>query len=127
MIYYAHSKKIYETKREKQELKWLRKRFGRVIVDPNHDMGCFNNIEPYLDKVDECTQVICSEYKRHIGFGIFTEIEFAFKKKKAVRCLRKKLGRFYLVKVKAVEVIDRYDWGIRYGKVIIDKAKKRVS
>jgi len=119
MIYYAHSKKIYNTPREKKELAYLKKKYRNksTIVCPNKDMGELGNIEPYLKKVRECHTVVCSEYKKHVGRGVFEEISEALNKGKDVFVLRKGLLGFKLKRVNNVVWADINDWKVYYGKV----------
>lgn len=117
MIYYAHSMKIYNSKQECQELKWIQKKFHDV-VNPNGDIRNYNSIEPYLKKVSECNSLIFSEYKKFIGKGVYEEIDWALSEKKTVQCLRKRWRGFYLVKVNKIEIADKSDWSIYYGNVV---------
>lgn len=88
MIYYAHSRKIYNTKREKKELQYLRKLYGKVL-DPNNDLGELEDTCKYMRHVAACTLVVCSEYLDHVGFGVFMEVLFALNNDIPVMCLRK--------------------------------------
>ena len=122
-VYYAHSKQIYNTNREKKELAFLRKHFD--VLCPNTDIGEHNNIEPYLEAVKTCNRVVCSEYKKHIGKGIFEEIRCAFEESKRIFVLRKRKKRYHLLEIlgKAhkygVVYDDEADWKINYAKLSI--------
>ena len=120
-VYYAHSMQIYGTKREKAELVFLRGRYKKV-KDPNSEMIYDGNgMELYLAEVDKSSSVVCSEYKRHIGRGVFEEVSRALSKGKPVMCLRKIAGVFQLKEVKAVEVVDETDWKVKFGRVVLGK------
>ena len=70
-IYYAHSKKIYDTKVEKKQLKYLKNRFKEYnVICPNNDIGELGSIQPYLDVVSQCEMLICSEYNRKFYYII---------------------------------------------------------
>jgi len=117
-VYYAHSKCIYNTPREKSELKWLRKKFAKVL-DPNSDMGELGDVNPYLRAVGEHDAVVCSEYKGYIGKGVYHEVDHALRCGRKVWCLRKRLGVFYLKPVKKTEFYDGNDWKVCYAKLVI--------
>lgn len=119
MIYYAHSKRIYDTKQEKKERDFLEMRFK--VICPNRDMNELGNIQPYLDKIGTCEMVICSEYKKHIGYGVFAEIKHALQLNKPIFVLRSKK----LIPIQNCEVVDETDWKIYYGKIITQPKKKR--
>jgi len=114
-IYYAHSKLIYDTPREKQELKWLKKKF--IVVDPNKDLSELGSMEPYIKKMFECNMVICSEYKKHVGKGVYEEVYHAITNGVKAKVLRKFLGRFVLKEVTGLQIIDGTDWKVGYAKV----------
>ncbi len=116
-VYYAHSKRIYDTPREAKELRYLNKKFSNNIVDPNKDIGELGNMEPYLKKVRECDIVICSEFMKHIGKGVYEEVADGLRKNKKVFVLRKGIFGFCLKKVKELKIIDSIDWKIYYGKL----------
>lgn len=117
MIYYAHSKRIYNTKREGKELAYLKKKYGMQILDPNNNMGELGSMEPYLEKVRRCNTLVCSEFDKHVGRGVYSEIAEALKHKKKVFVLRRNLLGFRLHKVKGLEITDDTDWKVYYGKV----------
>lgn len=116
-IYYAHSKRIYGTPREKSEREFLEQHFKEVLC-PNRDMGEKGSIEPYLRAIETVEAVVCSEYKDHIGRGVFDEITFAMNKKMAVYCLREiEAMKRALIKVASAAIVDANDWAVRYAKV----------
>lgn len=124
-VYYAHSKLIYDSERENKELSFLKKKFN--LIDPNGDIGERGSIEPYLKVISTCNMVICSEYKEHIGRGVFEEVLFALNKGIKVFCLKKKIGMFYLSKVINVIENDVYDWKIKYGRIICQSKKSKTQ
>lgn len=116
-VYYAHSKRIYDTLREKKELKYLRKKFANNVVDPNKDIGELGDMEPYLRKVRECDIIVCSEFEKHVGRGVFEEVAEGLRKRKKVFVLKKGIFGFCLKKIKGLEVDDYTDWKVYYGRV----------
>ena len=117
MVYYAHSKKIYGTKREKQELVFLEKIFKKVIC-PNRDMGEKGRIQPYLDRVKKSKLVVVSEYRKHIGKGCFCEIKQAQVNNISVLVLRKDEKGFYFKSVQKMYHVDKNDWAVGYGAIL---------
>ncbi len=117
MIYYAHSKQIYNTKREKEERVYLKFIFYDVCC-PNLDMGELGSIDPYLKKVRKSNVVVFSEYKKHIGKGVHQEIMEAYKNKIPIILLRKIKKKFKLMPVFRIMIKDPDDWAIKYRKVI---------
>ena len=119
-VYYAHSKLIYNTKREKKELQFLRNKFTSVC-NPNTDITWDNTtkMEPFFKAVKNSDIIIISEYKKHIGKGVYDEIKLAINSHISVLCLRKKLFKYRLHQVASVELVDEKNWKIKYGKVIL--------
>ncbi len=113
-VYYAHSMRIYHTKREEKELCFLSKS-GFNIVNPSEVE--FKNMKDYLDMVSACKMVILSEYKKGIGKGVFMEVAHALYKNIPVFVLCKLLGIFYLKPVKSLKIKDRDNWRV-YGGII---------
>lgn len=115
--YYAHSMKIYNTPREDRELEFIRKIFQNVIC-PNSDIGdTSKGMRTYLKIVKWAEIVIASEYKGHIGGGVYAEVSRALFSKIPVYCLRG--GEFY--PVTDAKVVDRQDPKIRYAKLVIQE------
>jgi hypothetical protein len=118
IVYYAHSMKIYGSDREKKEIAYIKKKF-KSVVNPAVDLIWQGSMELYFKAVKESDIVICSEYEKHIGKGVFDEIFTALLLEKKVFCIRK-LGRGYkLLEVSRVEVVDKDDWSVYFGKVIL--------
>ena len=119
-VYYAHSLQIYNTKREKRELRFLKRKFSE-ICNPNTDIAWDNRtkMKPYFEVVRNSDTVIVSEYMNHIGKGVYEEIKKALNHKILVLRLKKKFFRNSLEQVKNVEYINENDWKITYGKVIL--------
>jgi len=79
MIYYAHSMRIYGTKQEERELKYLRKVFKNVVDPKKIKPGEGDNyMKPYLDKVKKCDMVVVTRlHNGCIGKGAYEEITVA--------------------------------------------------
>ncbi len=113
-VYYAHSMQLYESLKEKQELKFLRTRFDNVLC-PNKDIGkAGRGMSAYLKIVEWADLVVASEYEGFVGLGVFSEIQHALNVGIPVKCLRKNK----LLDVKEVIIHSPRDYRIKYGEVI---------
>ena len=121
MIYFAHSMRIYNTKLETKLLKFISKKFGRKnVCCPNNDMGELGRIEPYLKKILTCTKVVVHQYKNYLGKGACEEVKTALNNNiPVVLIIVTVTNRCKLKKVKAIKVIDKYDWKVKYGQIIL--------
>lgn len=111
--YFAHSKKIYNTKEEKR-IKRILANKGISIVCPNTDIGELGGIKGYLECIDGCSDVIVHEFMGFVGRGCFEEVAHALHINKPVFAIRGK----GLVKIIGVEIYNSSDWSVRYGKLI---------
>ena len=115
--YYAHSMQIYNTDREQQELMTIKQLYKKVIC-PNHDIGdTSRGMRTYLNVVKWSDVVVASEYKGHIGGGVYSEVHYALINKIPVFCLRD--GNLYPV-IDAKEV-DPQNSKVRFAKLIIQE------
>jgi hypothetical protein len=117
-VYYAHSKLIYNTKRESRELSAL-KRMSDLVICPNKHIG-ERQMEDYLSVITiMCKTVVCSEYDGYIGKGVAEETFSALRAGKSVYVLRQKEKGYKLIPIKNVKIIDDTDWKNRYAKLVI--------
>ena len=95
-VYYSHSLLIYNTKREKKELQFLRKKFS-FVFNPNTDIiwDKTKKMEPYFRAVKNSDLIVVSEFKSHIGKGVYDEIRIALNNNILVLCLRRKFFTFF--------------------------------
>ena len=117
-IYFAHSKKIYNSKEESRILDFLYNQFGKNnVICPNNDMGELGSIDPYLLQVSKSKLVIVRQYKRHIGRGVYEEINKALKLNIPVKLV---IGnnRFKLLDVTNIKINDPTDWKVKYDKIV---------
>jgi len=117
-IYYAHSRTIYGTDREREERDFIAKVFpGHSVTCPNRDMGELGAIELYLQAVRQHGMVICSEIEygdvSAVGIGVFSEVQEAILHGIPVLVLRD----HRLAKVKGAYVCPHGD-DIHYGQLI---------
>ena len=117
ILYYAHSRKTYGTRKEKRELRLIKKQFpDYYIVNP----ATVNWISMYEEGImDECKSivrqaavVVASEYANHIGRGVFEELSEKTKAKKLLLRNKEFIENFSL------KIVDRDDWRIKYGKIL---------
>jgi len=113
-LYYAHSKRTYGTRKEKKELKLLRKQFpGYEIINPRNLVFLSYDENEIMKEcrsiVRQAAVVVASEYDGHIGRGVFEELLEAKRKK---YLLRKK----NFIENFNIKIVNPDDWAIRYAK-----------
>ncbi len=114
-VYYSHSKRTYDSEKEKNELEFLKKNYPNTIC-PNNNIGeCSHGMDAYLNIVAWSEMVIFSEYLEYIGRGVYREIKKAMKNNIPVMVLRNNR----LMKIKDVVIENEDDCVIRYAKVIV--------
>ena len=74
-------------------------------------------MEPYFRAVKNSDLIVVSEFKNHIGKGVYDEIRKALNNNILVLCLRRKIFTFFLCEVKDLELVNNDDWKINYGKL----------
>lgn len=120
-VYYAHSRQIYGTDRERQERDFISDMFRNCeVVCPNRDMGELGSLDPYLAMVEKSDIVVCTELDELVGIGVFSEVKHARKIGKPVFIMRG--FRFY--PATGQQVVDRLN-EIRYGRLISSKRGMR--
>ena len=87
-IYYAHSKQIYGTTREAEELEFIERQHQDAIVINPRDLGELKSYRKYLKIVSKCNLVVVSEYNGFIGKGVLAEIARAFSNDIPVKVIR---------------------------------------
>ncbi len=126
LIYFAHSRQIYDSKLEKGLLAFLSKKFGRKnVCCPNNDMGELGSIEPYLKQVANSSMVIVHQFRNHVGKGAYQEVKNALAENIIVKVITCSKGRtwfgrpgYRLKQVRSLRIVDNTDWKVRYGQVI---------
>lgn len=116
LIYYAHSKLDYNTKREEEEIKFLSQYYK--VFNPNTELGELGTMAPYLHAVCMCHHVVVSPHKDlYVGRGVFHEICIALAHGQAVQVLCKGEVNFALMSLLGVCFYDTNDWKVYYGKI----------
>lgn len=116
--YYAHSMRIYNSQREKEEFEFIKTRFNGKVICPNKELGELGNIDEYLKVVKGCSVLYISEYKEFIGKGVFLECRCAMENEIPIYLIRKDVGNeLFTQKVKEIERSCYSDF-IRFGTVI---------
>jgi len=113
-VYWAHSKKIYNTPEEAEILAVLEKVFDKVVC-PNRDIGEKGDIQPYLDAIDDCDAVIVSEYQDHIGKGVYDEVLHTIDNTDLEAYV---LRNWELVAIIHPAIVDPNDWAVNYGRLV---------
>jgi hypothetical protein len=117
-VYYAHSLLSYGTEKEKEELAHIKSIFHDVIC-PNNDIGeATRGLTAYLAIIRWSDILIASEFQSHIGMGVYKEIEYALSLNKRCLCLRKVAGKFSLIPIHQVEMVNATDRKITYGRIV---------
>ena len=121
LIYYAHSKLIYDTKREKEEIEIIQDAFTNShIINPN---GWIYNNKRESDIMEQCyifvkqsDIIIFSSVDGFIGKGVYNEIQRAFWYDKDVYYLSE--DRLYKFNnFNDIEIFNRgWDWK-KFAKV----------
>ena len=117
-LYYSHSRFIYGTRCEKDEIIFIKELFpGLTIINPSEID--FRGIE--AEEVMECcyqlisksTVVIITEYKCSIGRGVYSEAIHALKKVIDVFLL--KWGELHPISEQNLIPCNTTDWAIHYA------------
>ena len=119
LLYYAHSKRTYGTRKEKKELKLLRKQFpGYEIINPRNLVFLNYNENEIMKEcrsiVRQAAVVVASEYAGHIGRGVFEELLEKTKAKKYLLRDKKFIENF------RVQMVDADDWTVRYARCEVE-------
>jgi hypothetical protein len=101
--YYAHSKRIYGTKREAEEMAYISSIFKGNVVCPNKDLGELGSMNRYLKVVSDADAVYATEFNGRVGKGVFEECETALKCGIPVFAVRKGAFGYYHLPVIGVE------------------------
>lgn len=117
-LYYAHSKLIYNTELENEQLKLIKKQFPKYeIINPNDEIFVINGFKAFLNMVEGCNIVVFTSMDNFVGKGVFTEVEHA---------LRCGISVFWMNNDKfhdnfKISINDPDDWKFKFGEVKICK------
>ncbi|MHA1344708.1 MAG: hypothetical protein ACTSQG_12020 [Promethearchaeota archaeon] len=117
-VYYAHSIRIYDTEIEEKEYSFLREKYENVF-NPNTEIEykIEEGMKPYLDAVKASDLIIYLEFEGFVGKGVFREVELALINNIPVYCLRQDNGKFILLEVISVKLINENDPYVKYGRL----------
>jgi len=121
-LYYAHSMRIYNSKREAEETKLIKEHFSK------YKFFCPNKSRPKswanssgskimkgcLQFVRKSKIVVASEYQNHVGKGVFAEVSEAISNGISCYVIRNNV----FVPVQYIEIVNADDWAVKYGKII---------
>jgi hypothetical protein len=118
VMYYSHSKKIYDMQREEREVALISKRFPEsIIYNPNNE-----SIRTAELPMTACMRVVgqsstagvvFSVYQGHVGKGVYTEVERAWTIRKLVYMIQE--GEIIPFSW-CLRLIDK-DWWVKYAVV----------
>ena len=114
LLYYAHSKRTSGTRKDKKELRLIRKHFlGYKIINPSSLVFLSYDENEIMAEcksiVRQAAVVVASEYDGHIGRGVFEELLEAKRKKYLIR-------KNQLIENFSIKMVDADDWAVRYAK-----------
>ena len=127
LVYYAHSKLIYDTEQEDNELACLKRSYK--VFNPNTDIGEKGGIIPYLHAIGMCERVVvscpmvpgCEPF--HVGKGCYHEVCYAFALNFPINFIElQSEGTKYCLKntpIRGIVLIDRNDWKKNYAKLLL--------
>ena len=115
--YYAHSKRIFDTKREAEELAYILSVFDGIVICPNNHLVERGSMRSYLVWVSRVDAIFVSEYMNKIGKGVYEECETALKKGIPVFVVRKEALGYYHLPVIGVEAETFPISWVKYGEL----------
>ncbi len=118
-IYYAHSKLIYGTNREAEELGYIKRKYPEATIINPAGLKDLTEMKEFLKIVRKCALVVVSELDGYVGKGVFAEISMAFSSDIRVKTLRQKDNDFSLSEVSGIQIINQHDWKFRYAKLFL--------
>jgi hypothetical protein len=118
--YYAHSMKIYNSKREAEEYAYIKSIFKGNVVCPNKDLGELGSMKRYLNVVSDADAVYASEFNERVGKGVFEECETALKLGIPVYVVRKGVKGFYCFPVSGLKIENQGINWVFYGSLVVD-------
>ena len=118
-IYYAHSKQIYGTAREGEELGCIKRKYPEAEIINPALLVDISDMKKFLKIVKKCSQVVVSEFEGYLGRGVFAEIAMAFAYNIKVSVIRKTGSQYSLYPVTGIQVINEHDWKIKYAQLIV--------
>jgi hypothetical protein len=89
-VYYSHPMPSYGTEKEKDDIRRIEGKFGRVQIinpadtKPQHLTNFNNEMEFFFKQIDKCNAVVFRRFGNIITSGVGKEINYALGKGKAV-------------------------------------------
>lgn len=127
-IYFAHSMREYATARAGVALQEIARLWpGARVLDPEalswswleRALGGCEAV--YRWAVEHTAWLVVLEHQGHVGRGVYTEVSLALEADKPVWALRRQHDRTWeRCRVEGVELIDRRDWKVRYGRLVTE-------
>ena len=111
VAYFAHSKKDYGSKAEKNALKLLGS-LGYRAFCPNNNLGETGSMSHYLKIAEWCDVLVAMEHNGKIGRGVYEEVNLFLQKKRPAYVLRDGI----ILKILSVKIEDSNNWQ-QYGSI----------
>ncbi len=109
-LYYAHSLITYATDKEKNELAIIKRVFPEYkIINPEEIP--YTGMNNCLIRVRSCTILVYSEYKYHIGKGVYLEIQEAKSAGLPIFCIRD----HKVLEYESSRVNNQNDWKVEHA------------
>jgi len=102
MVYYSHSKQIYDTIREKEELNFLESIFPNSVICLNRDLKQLSTNDEFQHWIKKCNVVFVSEVDGYLSSGCKSECRFAKREGIVVFLLQKVNDSYSFIVVKDV-------------------------
>ena len=119
--YYSHSTRIFDTEREKLEMKFIESKFKIGAWCPNNDLLKQGIKGHFLMRyVESATQVFVSEFEGAIGYGSYMECLFALENKIPVMVIRPRGKRLSAEPLESMERILENKYS-RYARLLTKK------
>jgi hypothetical protein len=121
--YYAHSMRKYGTQEEADERAYIESVYSGKVTCPKRDLGELGSMARYLEFVSTVDAVYATEYKNHVGKGVYDECRHALSLNIPVFLVRKSKKGFCHFRVKGVKRSPELHSWDTYGKLVVDTSE----
>ena len=117
--YYSHSKKIFDTERERLESNFIKSKFQLGVFCPNKSL--LKEFEyDYTFFIGYSTQVFVSEFEGAIGYGSYKDCLFALENNIPVLVIRQRGKKLSAEPLESMEWILEKNYS-RYARLLTKK------
>ncbi len=115
-LYYAHSLITYASDKEKNELEVIKKIFPDYeIVNP--EKISYTGMNDCLVRVRSCTILVYSEYKQHIGKGVYLEIQEALSAGIPIFYV----NNYNISEFGSLQITNQNDWKVKFATTLLGR------